>query len=151
MPLVIDCKLKPARQRWWYICLIVALFMLFVWMQSVDLFTKLLLHMPIGLSIWIVFISWRSEFQFKRIRFEGAHIIFYDEKDQVQEYQWEGSGRISHAFIRFDLTNEEGILKWILWKDMVSEPSWRALNMAFYVHQSAARPALKDELKSELE
>jgi hypothetical protein len=48
---------------------------------------------------------------------------------------WTGHGRLSFAFIKLEIQGEAGKKALVIWKDQVSDASWRALNMAFSVWQ----------------
>jgi hypothetical protein len=74
-----------------------------------------------------------------RIRLNSSVLMCW-ESGVPSQWCWKGHGRLSHAFVQMNLTNEyEETWCLRIWKDSVTDPSWRALNMAFRVNQSAAK------------
>jgi hypothetical protein len=74
-----------------------------------------------------------------RIRFNSSTLMCWERSVSTQ-WAWKGEGRLSHAFVQINLmNNEDEGWRLRIWKDSVTDPSWRALNMAFRVNQSAAK------------
>jgi hypothetical protein len=67
-----------------------------------------------------------------------------NESSETNKWMWAGHGRQSFAFIKLELQGEAGKKSLVIWKDQVSEASWRALNMAFSVWQ----PVIIQQLKA---
>lgn len=104
----------------------------------------LVLSLPLWTSvIWLVtgFLIWahtQSQYQPEYFRFHGEDVSVWTDGD-VMALSWHGEGRRSHAFLQWQLYDDEGQVTTLqLWRDAVSEPSWRALNMAYRVGQAAA-------------
>jgi hypothetical protein len=84
---------------------------------------------------WLAHRFWSGEYRAQRIRLTPDDVRLWSDRG-VDTFQWQGEGRLSHAFIRFELIRDDGQgLSLVLWRDSVSSASWRALNMAFRVLQ----------------
>lgn len=133
MPVTVECEITPSKQRWLYLILPVLSGALFL----------ILIKSWLALAIWFASIfAIRSilitDFQPSRFRLQGCDVSLWS-GDETSEWLWQGKGRCSHAFVQWDLLDEQSqTLKLRIWKDSVSDASWRALNMAFRVNQQAA-------------
>jgi len=129
---VVEATIGHAGRRWWYIWLGVMLGIVFSSLMSWPTQTYgLWLTLP-----WLAHLCWSAEYRAKRIRLAPDQVQLWSDRG-VETFQWQGKGRLSHAFIRFELIREDAQeLTLILWHDSVSPASWRALNMAFRVLQS---------------
>ena len=100
----------------------------------------------IGLLAFVVwFMAFASYGFFKpmpisRLSWQMDKLTFGFKHDE-SEWQWTGRGRRSSQFILWHLKSEQGKERFVVWKDQVSDSSWRALNMAFTVWQSQALQA----------
>lgn len=89
----------------------------------------------------------RNASQVSQLSWFGHQLIF-TENDVETDFQWTGRGRRSTLFILWQLTGPNGIERQLVWKDQVSDSSWRALNMAFTVWQSQALQQMTENTKS---
>lgn len=133
MPVTVDCDITPSFKRWAYLSIpILSGALLFVLIQS-----------WLALVVWLVAsVALRSnvlsEIQPTRFRLKGDGVSLWCD-DQKSDWQWLGEGRCSHAFIQWNLHDEQGqSFRLRIWKDSVTDASWRALHMAYRVNQSAA-------------
>lgn len=70
----------------------------------------------------------------QHIHWQGSEIRLVEEKT-TSSLIWTGYGRQSFAFIKLEVQCKTGRRVLVVWKDQVSDASWRALNMAFSVWQ----------------
>lgn len=132
MPVVVECSIGQSKMRWYYL----------------GSFTacggglSYLMGMPYGfLLVWIIipfvaYFYWSSTPSAHRIRLSGSQVEVWHCVELSESYVWQGQGRLSHAFIRFELVDSnDSKYGLVIWKDSLSDVSWRALNMAFRVIQ----------------
>lgn len=92
------------------------------------------------LLLWLIYMNGGAQPNIRRLAFEAGYFAFWDTSDEKQEFHWQGEGRISSLFLSFQLHNEAGEkLKLVIWRDSLSDASWRAMNMAFRVAQPSLR------------
>ncbi|TCS39799.1 protein YgfX [Reinekea marinisedimentorum] len=138
MPVRVDATLKPSRWRWW----VLFIFCLTGAASTFIISKNIWLTLSWVLLVWVIYASRRSEEDINRVTFEADYFALWNPQGEKQEYRWQGEGRLSSLFISFQLHNEAcEALKLIIWRDSLSDASWRALNMAFRV----AQPSLLNE------
>ncbi len=85
----------------------------------------------------------RSEPQPVYLRWAGADLWVYDQLASTagERYQWRGRGRRNALYVRFELACvETGYRRELMvWRDSVTDPSWRSLNAWFRIQASALR------------
>lgn len=137
MPVTVECELKPSYKRWLYPLVPWSAGAFLGYQLSVSIWL-LLLWLAAGLAFVAMV---RSDIMPSRFRVVGHEVMLW-QQDQPKAWRWTGEGRLSHAFVEWQLYDEDQLtLDLRIWKDSVSEPSWRALNMAFRVNQTGARQA----------
>ncbi|EAR10323.1 protein YgfX [Reinekea blandensis] len=141
MPVRVECTIRPSRLRFVY--------------ASVPLIAGVLLGLVLALPVWTAllwlilgYLLWahsRSYFEPEYLRFYGEDLTIWQNNAPIV-LQWQGHGRRSHAFIQWRLLDTQGqTLTLRIWRDSVSDASWRALNMAFRVALPSARQAGKTD------
>jgi len=135
MSVVVEATIGHAGRRWWYIWLgVMAGVLLSSLMSWPSEYYGLWLFLP-----WLAHLCWSAEYQTKRIRLALDGVQLWSDRG-IETFQWQGEGRLSHAFVCLELIREDGQgLTLIVWHDSVSSASWRALNMAFRVLQPTLR------------
>lgn len=98
-----------------------------------------------GMPLWMIMICllvaastlWLlpAQVQPERIRFTAEAVTLW-RGQHSQRWQWTGEGRLSHAFVELRLTREDLVLRLRIWRDSVSNSSWRALRMAYRVNRA---------------
>ncbi|MFT4675468.1 MAG: hypothetical protein ACI9PX_000809 [Reinekea sp.] len=137
MPVVIEARISAPKRRAWYLWLATVQGMLLSTLLSWPLTTHLLwLTLP-----FFGHFFWTADYQAKRIRLALDGVQLWTDR-AIERYQWHGEGRLSHAFMKLELSRADGQrLTLILWQASVSAASWRALNMGFRVMQPTLRAA----------
>ena len=141
MPVRVECAIRPSRLRFVY--------------ASIPLIAGVLLGLLLALPLWtallwlgVGYLFWshsRSQYAPEYLRFYGEDLIIWQDNAPMA-LQWHGNGRRSHAFIQWQLLDTQGqSLTLRVWRDSVSDASWRALNMAFRVALPSARQAEKSD------
>ncbi|WP_196158363.1 hypothetical protein [Reinekea sp. G2M2-21] len=144
MPVTVEAGIRPSRWR--------------IFFEAVPVATGFGLFMvwgghPFLLPLWLLlgWLFWhvrRSEFDANYIRVESERVVLWQD-DCASQWQWRGVGRLSHAFIEWELWSDtEERLPFRIWRDSVSDPSWRALNMCFRVMQRHAQKQSEGSLGS---
>ena len=89
--------------------------------------------------VWVL-VHWQEQsLRVTSIRFDGERVELWQDED-YSLWLWCGEGRLSHAFVEWTLISDSmQRYQFRLWRDSVSEPSWRAINMAYRVNCSHAR------------
>jgi hypothetical protein len=143
MPVRVDVTLKPSRMRWLAIALFTvtgALTTFLIWNNAWFALVWVLLP-------WLMHTSWLSEYSVNYLTFESDYFALWCNDGKKREFRWQGDGRISSLFLVFQLQNDEGErLTLVVWRDSLTDASWRAMNMAFRVAQPAL---LKQSVKLE--
>ena len=130
MPVIVEARLQPSRLQ--------RLF------DLLPLLCLLLLLLVLDYRLWLVIAAvgggwlwWqitKSELDYRYWRCAGERVQLWPAEEHPQTFQWFGKGWRTPLFIRWTLVSEEGlVLQFYLWRDAVSEASWRAANMAFRV------------------
>ena len=77
------------------------------------------------------------------LRWSGADMWLFDrlEGASAEHYWWHGEGRRNRLYLRMPLTCAETGDRHdlMIWRDSVSDPSWRSLNAWFRIQASAVR------------
>ena len=142
MPVAVDAQVTPSRQRWLYLCMPLAIGAALLFLIHAPWFAYLL-WLSCG---WVVFHIYQCELSVTSIRVDGELVSLWVD-EQCSHWVWHGRGRLSHAFIEMILVSDESqSYRLRLWRDAVSEPSWRALNMAYRVNVTHARQATADQI-----
>lgn len=85
----------------------------------------------------------RSEPQPVYMRWVGADLWVYDQmaSSAAEHYRWRGLGRRNGLYVRFELVcaNTGYRRELMVWRDSVTEPSWRSLNAWFRIQASGLR------------
>jgi hypothetical protein len=138
MLVTVECSVSPSKLRLLAMVLpIIAGAMLLyflgsLWLSLAFLVAMLVMVKPVLLECH----------QPDRLRFNSSSFMCWTQQE-LEHWHWEGNGRLSHAFVQFDLANDANeVWRLRIWKDSVTEPSWRALNMAYRVNQNAAKAEL---------
>ncbi|MHA7881446.1 MAG: hypothetical protein ACX931_16770 [Saccharospirillum sp.] len=76
--------------------------------------------------------------RYTRLSWQGSQLTLYGDEAE-DAFTWQGKGRRSPVSIRFDLTGEAGSYRLVIWRDSVSDASWRALQAAFRIQAPALR------------
>lgn len=137
MPVTVSATLVPSR---WpsivhgFACILTSLF-------SIALFGHGY-FIVLLVSAYLFVLRFYSTEHYQNIQWQGNE-IFLNKGSASQKCAWSGYGRQSFAFIKLELKSETGPKSLVIWKDQVSDASWRALNMAFLVWQPAILQRLK--------
>lgn len=139
MPVAVECSAKPSKIRWLLMASSCAISLLFAFFMSLPFWAYLL---PLLAMTWIAPIL-QSQPEPQYLRFHGAEMVL-TEGEQTSLWQWRGQGGLSSLFVEFHLFNEnDEKLTFRVWRDSLSNASWRALNMAFRVNQSHAQQLME--------
>ncbi|MDO7642654.1 MULTISPECIES: protein YgfX [Reinekea] len=137
MPVVIEAGISAPKRRAGYLWLATFQGMVLSTLLSWPLTTHLLwFTLP-----FLGHFFWSAEYRAKRIRLalDGVQL---STDTAIERFQWHGEGRLSHAFMQLELSQDDGQrLTLTIWQDSVSAASWRALNMGFRVMQPTLRAA----------
>ena len=142
MPVAVDAQLTPSRRRWLtsLIPLAIGTVLLF------SIHAHWLAHVLWLSTAWVLFHIYRSDFRFTAIRLDGEVVMLW-EGEHCSKWLWQGDGRLSHAFVEWSLVSASAQKYQLrIWRDAVTEPSWRALNMAYRVNCSHARQEKENQL-----
>lgn len=135
MPVRVECDVQPSRRHALYTAVPIAAGMLLLPVLNLPLWTLLLW----GGALYACWHHGQSQFKPDHLSCDGNQIVLWI-GDDVIRMTWTGEGRLSHAFIQWQLVDGQAqrlVLR--IWKDSVTEPSWRALNMGFRVNQPGVR------------
>jgi len=129
MPVTVECQVTSSKRRWvyvWGLTMMASTCFYFISMPFWLCFLWVILP-------WLAYRHWLSEPDVSKVRFSGDVFDVWTESG-MEKFDWRGEGRLSHAYIRFDLIDAEmNKMTLLIWKDSVSPVSWRALNMAYRV------------------
>ena len=143
MPVRVELSVTPSRWRWWLLALIsllVATVLVFVFQQR-----WLVVIAP--LVGWLGAWHMLAQVDVRRLLFEAETLVVWDVDNQRHSYEWQGEGRRSSFFVYFQLLSQQEAnerLDLIIWRDSVSDSSWRALNMAYLVASHSLRQSADD-------
>lgn len=131
MPVIVETDVVPSKRRYVIIGIPIlggALFLITFNAHSVFLIAWLSLAVPLVAMQ-------RSELQPSHLRFDGADVTLWQENNTTR-WRWLAQGRLSYAFIEFHLVgSDEQSLRLRIWRDSISDASWRALKMAYRVNR----------------
>lgn len=134
MPVRVECDVKPSQLQHLYSALPVLLGVSLTLVFNLSLWWTI-----VWLPVW--YAGWhhqRTQWHPEHVRMEGADLVFWI-ADDAYRCRWQGEGRCSHTFIQWALVDDQAQpLTLRIWKDSVSEPSWRALNMGYRVNRPDA-------------
>ncbi len=83
---------------------------------------------------WAMYCFWQGECDFLRIRIHKSELLCWDSTGVLHRFEWHGEGRSTTYYLKFEITNEnDQATDLVIWRDSVSDASWRALNMAYRV------------------
>lgn len=73
------------------------------------------------------------------LRWWAERVTLYFDADltEAEEYDWTGRGRRNARYLRLQLSNETGRRDLMIWRDSVSDASWRALNACYRVQAAS--------------
>jgi len=97
---------------------------------------------------WVVtfYVLWYNqglEPPVRYLRWHGERVILYTDPDLTdpEPYQWTGRGRRNLLYIRLELFSETRERHdQMIWRDTVTDASWRALNAAYRVNSAVKAP-----------
>ncbi|MEJ2074895.1 MAG: hypothetical protein P8X79_15685 [Reinekea sp.] len=136
MPVTVESSVTLSRWQWFFDLLPLLLSLLTLFLFGFYLF----LPVVALAGGWVWFNLNRDELLVQHLRFDGERVVLWLHEGERQSYQWRGEGWRTPLFLRWNLVDDQGLkLAFYLWKDSVSEPSWRALNMAFRVNQTLVK------------
>lgn len=82
----------------------------------------------------------KTQPRYSRLHWQGEQLrLFTEGDDQGEVFIWRGKGRRRPMSIRFDLDGEDGSHRLVIWRDAVSDASWRALHAGFRIQAAALR------------
>jgi hypothetical protein len=131
MPATVNATLSKSRWPW----LVHGLALVLICSLLVQLYGfggYLLAVLPI-----VIMIAWPSNDQpYHHIQWQDETLVLKT-GTASETLTWTGYGRRSFAFIRLEILDHGKRRQFVVWKDQVTDASWRALNMAFLVWQPA--------------
>lgn len=134
---LIECQLGTSRWAQLTHYTVIPILMAFAALAGVALFWVLLGGLAAGIAAYGLE---RSQPRYTRLRWQGEQVWLYTADDDVGDaYTWRGRGRRRPMSIRFDLVGEDGSHRLVIWRDSVSDASWRALHAAFRIQAVALR------------
>lgn len=133
MSVPIECRLRPSRLGQGLLWLpLVALAVLAV-AAGVPLVWVAPLAGVIGVSLWRLRLG---QGDWGYLRWQGSHLTLYRGASQTnaETYDWLGRGRRNAWYLRLDLHDQyAGRYDLVIWRDSVTDASWRALNACYRV------------------
>ncbi|HET8903087.1 MAG TPA: protein YgfX [Saccharospirillum sp.] len=136
----IECQLQPSRLRWLMMSAPLATCLILLGFSTLPLWFLSALAVVLGVALVH---SIRAEPQPGYLRWAGADVWLYDQLTSAaaEQYQWHGGGRRNALYVRLALTCvDTGYRRdLMIWRDSVSDPSWRSLNAWFRIQASALR------------
>ncbi|WP_394169088.1 hypothetical protein [Saccharospirillum alexandrii] len=136
----IECRLQPSRLRWLMMSAPLVLCLLLLGFSALPLWSLGALALVLGLCLVVAV---RSEPPPVYLRWMGADLWLYEQMapSGAERYLWRGRGRRNALYVRFELEcadtgNRRDLM---IWRDSVTDPSWRSLNAWFRIQASAVR------------
>ncbi len=130
MPVIVEAQLSTSRWQLFFDWLPLGIYVTLLLLTGYALLVPVI----IVVGLWVWFSHSKSEPEFQYIRFSGDLITLWYDDNNRQTFMWSGQGWRNPFFIRWTLLDDEGLqLTCYIWKDSVSNASWRALNMAYRV------------------
>lgn len=138
---LIECQLGPSRWAQLTHYSVIPILMAFAALAGVALFWVLLGGLAAAVAAYGLE---RSQPRYTRLRWQGEQMTLYTADDDTGDvFIWRGKGRCRPMSIRFDLSGENGSHRLVIWRDSVSDASWRALHAAFRIQAIAVRQAAR--------
>jgi hypothetical protein len=111
-----------------------------LWFSGIPLWSLGLLAVPL---VWALVQVVRVGSQPDYLRWTGSDVVLFehDSSATAERYVWSGKGRRNSMYLRLalacDQTGQRRDL--MIWRDSVSDPSWRSLNAWFRIQAAAVR------------
>lgn len=132
----LDITLKPSR--WVYLAFAVPISAAIAALWSSNPGWPLT-FISLGFILTLLYCYFVQRFRWTRVRFSKGQVVLW-EQDQRQVWHWQGEGRRGQFYLDLALTrdSDDGHYRLRIWRDSVSDSSWRALNAYIRVFQSQA-------------
>lgn len=133
----IECRLTPSRLAPGLTFGPVVLLGVLGWFAGVD---PVWLLSALAVTLYVLRHSHCLEPPIRYLRWHGDRVVLYTDFDlsDPEPYQWTGRGRRNSLYIRLELLTETRERRdQTIWRDSVSDASWRALNAAYRVNAAA--------------
>ncbi|MEX0624257.1 protein YgfX [Saccharospirillum sp.] len=136
----IECQLQPSRLRWLMMSAPPVICLILLGFSALPLWFLGALTLVLGV---VLVHGILAEPQPRYLRWAGADVWLYDQltSAKAEQYQWQGGGRRNALYIRLALICvDTGYRRdLMIWRDSVTDPSWRSLNAWFRIQASSLR------------
>lgn len=136
----IECRLQPSRLRWLMMSAPLVLCLLLLGFSALPVWLLGALAVASGLCLVVAV---RAEPLPVYLRWVGADLWLYEQLSSTgaERCVWHGRGRRNALYVRFELECAEtgNRRELMIWRDSVTDPSWRSLNAWFRIQASAVR------------
>lgn len=134
---LIECQLKPSRWAQVTHYSVIPIIMVFAALADVAIPWVLLGGLAAAVAAYGLE---KTQPRYTHLRWQGDQLTLYTADDDAGEvFVWRGKGRRRPMSIRFDLIGDDGSHRLVIWRDSVTDASWRALHAAFRIQALALR------------
>lgn len=139
----IECPLRPSRLAWLVTWLPVPLLSVLAWLAARPPLWILLPALVVQFALWRIR---PPNPPAQLLRWQHDRLSLFDADHQAERFRWNGLGRRSACYIRLQLETEAGAERSVLmlWRDSLSDASWRALNAYYRVIASQVRAEVEE-------
>jgi hypothetical protein len=111
-----------------------------LWFSDIPVWVLCLLAVPLA---WALFQVVSASAGPDYLRWSGSDVVLFEYRSPVlaERYAWSGRGRRNSLYLRLVLACEQTGQRrtLMIWRDSVSDPSWRSLNAWFRIQAAAVR------------